>query len=298
MSRYKGRHRKPSTTRTVALRTATAGALIGGPALAMASPASAAPLSVWDSVAQCESTNNWSINTGNGYYGGLQFAQSTWEGFGGLQYAPRADLATKAQQIAVAERTLAGQGWGAWACASMVGAYGSPENRDAAADGSSSDSSDAAPAAAPAPVARTTAAPAASSTSGRYTVRSGDTLSSIAASLGTSWQSLWNLNKNIVSNPNVIQVGQQLKTSGHASAGTPAAGTASSTRSTSRPSTTASTTSSSSSGKTYTVRSGDSLYRIASNQSVSGGWSALYQLNKGTVADPNVIQVGQVLKLG
>ena len=129
MSRYKGRHRKPSTARTVALRTATAGALIGGPALALAAPASAAPLSVWDSVAQCESTNNWSINTGNGYYGGLQFAQSTWEAYGGLQYAPRADLASKSEQIAVAEKTLAGQGWGAWACASMVGAYGSPENR-------------------------------------------------------------------------------------------------------------------------------------------------------------------------
>src|SRR6478609_10826776 len=147
MSRYKGRHRKPSTTRTVA-----AGALIGGPALAMASPASAAPLSVWDSVAQCESTNNWSINTGNGYYGGLQFAQSTWEAYGGLQYASRADLATKSEQIAVAEKTLAGQGWGAWSCASMVGAYGSPENRDATASGGSSQT-----AAAPAPAAQVAA---------------------------------------------------------------------------------------------------------------------------------------------
>src|SRR3954447_24424220 len=114
MSRYKGRHRKPTTARTIALRTATAGVLIGGPGLAMAAPASGAPLSVWDSVAQCESTNNWSINTGNGYYGGLQFAQSTWEGYGGLQYAPRADLASPSQQIAVAERVLAGQGIGAW----------------------------------------------------------------------------------------------------------------------------------------------------------------------------------------
>jgi len=280
MSRYKGRHRKPTTARTIALRTATAGVLIGGPGLAMAAPASAAPLSVWDSVAQCESTNNWSINTGNGYYGGLQFAQSTWEGYGGLQYAPRADLATKAQQIAVAERTLAGQGWGAWSCASMVGAYGSPENRDAGANGSSSSSSsDSAPAAAPATSTRTV------SSSGSYTVQSGDTLSSIAASLGTSWQALWNLNKDIVSNPNVIQVGQQLKTSGSAP---------STARSTSRPS----TGSASSSGKSYTVRSGDSLYKIAGNQGVSGGWAALYQLNKGTIANPNVIQVGQVLKLG
>src|SRR6476661_58542 len=146
MSRYKGRHRKPSTTRTVALRTATAGALIGGPALAMASPASAAPLSVWDSVAQCESTNNWSINTGNGYYGGLQFAQSTWDAYGGQQYAARADLATREEQIAVAEKTLAGQGWGAWSCAYAGGGEG-PTQR------SVSSSNDPAPATAASPSA-------------------------------------------------------------------------------------------------------------------------------------------------
>ncbi|WP_154674295.1 ubiquitin-like domain-containing protein [Nakamurella lactea] len=70
----------------------------------------------WDAIANCESTNNWSINTGNGFYGGLQFSQSTWAAYGGLAYAPRADLASKSQQIAVAERTLAGQGIGAWSC--------------------------------------------------------------------------------------------------------------------------------------------------------------------------------------
>lgn len=68
----------------------------------------------WDAVALCESGGNWSINTGNGYYGGLQFSSSTWLGFGGGAYAPRADLATKAQQIAVAEKVLAVQGPGAW----------------------------------------------------------------------------------------------------------------------------------------------------------------------------------------
>jgi len=68
----------------------------------------------WDAVAECESGGNWSINTGNGYYGGLQFSPSTWAGFGGTAYAPRADLATKSEQIAVAERVLAVQGAGAW----------------------------------------------------------------------------------------------------------------------------------------------------------------------------------------
>jgi hypothetical protein len=68
----------------------------------------------WDAIAQCESSGNWATNTGNGYYGGLQFAQSTWTGYGGQEFAPRADLATREQQIAVAERVLAGQGIGAW----------------------------------------------------------------------------------------------------------------------------------------------------------------------------------------
>ena len=68
----------------------------------------------WDRIAQCESGGNWHINTGNGYYGGLQFTQQTWEGYGGLAYAPRADLATREQQIDIAERVQREQGWGAW----------------------------------------------------------------------------------------------------------------------------------------------------------------------------------------
>lgn len=69
---------------------------------------------VWDRLAQCESSGNWAINTGNGYFGGLQFLQATWEGFGGGAFAPRADLASREQQIIVAERVRARQGWGAW----------------------------------------------------------------------------------------------------------------------------------------------------------------------------------------
>ena len=79
----------------------------------LAAPASAAEHD-WSGVAQCESSGNWSINTGNGFYGGLQFTPSTWLAFGGADFAPRADLATREQQIAVAERVLAGQGKGAW----------------------------------------------------------------------------------------------------------------------------------------------------------------------------------------
>ena len=68
----------------------------------------------WNAVARCESGGNWSINTGNGYYGGLQFSQSTWAAYGGTAYASRADLATPSQQIAIAEKVLAAQGARAW----------------------------------------------------------------------------------------------------------------------------------------------------------------------------------------
>jgi hypothetical protein len=123
-------------------RAGVVGAIAGAGFLGISLPASAAPTSTWDAVADCESSGDWSINTGNGYYGGLQFLQSTWEAYGGLAYAERADLATKEQQIAVAEATLAGQGWEAWACASIVGASGEADVDSAAAavDSTSGDS--------------------------------------------------------------------------------------------------------------------------------------------------------------
>ncbi len=80
------------------------------------------PHGVWDQIAQCESTGNWAINTGNGFYGGIQFTQSTWDAFGGQEYAPRADLATREEQIAVGKKVQAAQGWGAWpACTAAMG---------------------------------------------------------------------------------------------------------------------------------------------------------------------------------
>jgi resuscitation-promoting factor RpfB len=80
-------------------------------------------LATWDALAQCEAGGNWAINTGTGYFGGVQFDQNTWERNGGLRYAARADLATKEEQIAIAEVTRARQGWGAWpTCSARVGA--------------------------------------------------------------------------------------------------------------------------------------------------------------------------------
>ena len=79
-----------------------------------AAPGGSSRSGYWNRIASCESGNNWSINTGNGFYGGLQFTQQTWAGFGGTAYAPRADLATPAQQMAIADKVLAVQGPGAW----------------------------------------------------------------------------------------------------------------------------------------------------------------------------------------
>ncbi|MFB6889583.1 transglycosylase family protein [Kitasatospora sp. NPDC056327] len=98
-----------------------AGALTALPVagLVTATGASAAPASVWDKVAACEATGNWAINSGNGFYGGLQFTSSTWAAFGGTAYAPQAHQATKDQQIAVGEKVLAAQGPGAWPVCSV-----------------------------------------------------------------------------------------------------------------------------------------------------------------------------------
>lgn len=111
-----GRHRKPTSSSSAknVVKIAFTGAVLGGGGLAMAGQAAAATDGEWDQVARCESGGNWAINTGNGYHGGLQFSPSTWSSHGGGEYAPTAFLATKEQQIAVAERVLASQGKGAW----------------------------------------------------------------------------------------------------------------------------------------------------------------------------------------
>ncbi|MFE0809650.1 transglycosylase family protein [Streptomyces sp. NPDC058848] len=111
-------HQGASRVRTV--RTAAV-ALLAAAALGATSEAAAAatvPLRTdWDAIAACESGGDWNANTGNGYYGGLQFAPSSWAAAGGLAYAPRADLATRGEQIAVAKRLARIQGMSAWGCA-------------------------------------------------------------------------------------------------------------------------------------------------------------------------------------
>lgn len=117
-----GRHRKPSNTGRTVAKVAVTGAIIGGAGVALAGNASAAPDSDWDALAQCEAGGNWGINTGNGYQGGLQFSPSTWNAHGGGEFASTANQATREQQIVIAEKVLASQGWGAWpSCSSSLG---------------------------------------------------------------------------------------------------------------------------------------------------------------------------------
>jgi hypothetical protein len=185
-----------------------------------AAPANAASTSTWDAIAQCESSGNWHINTGNGYYGGVQFSASTWAAYGGSGSA--AD-ASKEQQIAVAERVLASQGWGAWpACSAKLGLSGK-SGSIAGASSAPASIPRAAPAPRPAaprpaPVKHSSssavghAAPVALS-GATYTVRSGDTLSKIAAALGIGggWQGLAAANAATIANPNLIFPGQTLR---------------------------------------------------------------------------------------
>ncbi|MBF6211733.1 DUF3235 domain-containing protein [Nocardia puris] len=129
-----GRHRKPTSTGRTVAKVAVTGAIFGTASAALAGNASAAPDSDWDRLAQCEAGGNWGINTGNGYHGGLQFSPSTWNAHGGQQYAATANQATREQQIAVAEKVLASQGWGAWpSCSAKLGLKSSPTPRSAPA---------------------------------------------------------------------------------------------------------------------------------------------------------------------
>ncbi|MGW2088448.1 transglycosylase family protein [Streptomyces sp. NPDC001880] len=243
----KGKHRRPSKVVRVATLAGVAGAAVAVPLMG-ATSASAASVATWDAVAQCESGGNWSINTGNGYYGGLQFSQSSWAAAGGTQYAARADLATKAQQIATAERLLDMQGPGAWGCAAAGGLTndgvdpgvdtGSSSNSTASSGASEQQSAPAAPQQqAQSEQSERTEAPAASRSErsaapqaeskktvttptgekvekgdGEYKVVSGDTLSKIAADheVEGGWQQLFELNKDIVKDADLIYPGQQL----------------------------------------------------------------------------------------
>ncbi|QES48604.1 transglycosylase [Streptomyces venezuelae] len=242
----KGKHRRASKATRIVTLAGVTGAAIAAPLMA-AGTANAATASQWDTVAKCESGGNWSINTGNGYYGGLQFSASTWAAYGGKAYAATANKASKAQQIAVAEKVLKGQGKGAWPhCgkgltnAAYNGGSAGTSNGSSTKSGTevkkatkpktetkrtetpttrSERSQTPAPSKPVSKPAAKPAAPAAPVTpktgTGSYEVKAGDTLGAIADAHGVKggWQHLYELNKDILTDADLIFPGQKLKLS-------------------------------------------------------------------------------------
>ncbi|WP_037617880.1 transglycosylase family protein [Streptomyces aureus] len=216
----RGRHRRyqPNRINRASLTVTAGGAGIALP-LVGAGVAHAADVGTWNKVAACESSGNWSINTGNGYFGGLQFTRSTWDAYGGRAYAQRADLATKDQQIAVAEKVLKGQGPGAWpVCSVRGGLTRGGAAPDISPEGTATQTAkqrsvrDVKPHVTPQSRA---------GTAEMYTVVRGDTLSGIADSrhVQGGWQGLYEANRTTVgSDPDLIMPGQRLTLDGAAKA--------------------------------------------------------------------------------
>lgn len=215
---YKGQHRKHThvgTGQKAAALSVIGIATVGAPFI-LPGVADAAPESIWDKVAQCESGGNWSISTGNGYFGGLQFADRTWDAYKhGISESATANLASRAEQIAVAERVLAAQGWNAWpVCSRKAGAraYGNghpttprptlrPKTNTSEAKNSGSNRID-----------TTLHHVDSASNDGKYRIKAGDTLSEIAVDhhVKGGWQKLAEENPQI-QNPNLIFIGNYIE---------------------------------------------------------------------------------------
>ncbi|MFE4518570.1 transglycosylase family protein [Kitasatospora sp. NPDC056783] len=292
-----GRHRRRTQAEKAIAVAGVAGVGLAMPLLT-ATGASAAPVSTWDAVAQCESGGNWSINTGNGFYGGLQFTSSTWKAYGGTAYAAQANQASKGQQIAVAEKVLASQGPGAWpVCSKKAGLTkgGSP----ASVDTSSSGKTQTAPkpqAPKPAKPAEKPAqqqAPKPAQKPAAKPVQQAAPQQQAQQTPGFSGKAGWDADAKVYWYQNngawywTSHQGVYQQYAGQAAAQpqyAPQAAVQSAPQAT---------------GHDYTVRAGDTLSTIAAAQGVSGGWHALYDQNHATVGgDPNLIMPGQVLHLG
>ena len=222
MTRSRGKSRGPLFSARNVARVVVAGAVVAGTQVARVGTAHAAPDDLWDRIAQCESGGRWNTSTGNGYSGGLQFSPSTWRAHGGKGSAAHA---SRAEQIRVAERILASQGWGAWpSCSKKVGARGKATPRPATKATQTTASRQTArtevrpnavqpaPRTPPAPIAAAPGVPA--QPGAVYTVAPGDSLSKIATmkNVPGGWQGLHERNKDQVSNPSSLKVGQRLKT--------------------------------------------------------------------------------------
>ncbi|MEU3184328.1 transglycosylase family protein [Streptomyces sp. NPDC006923] len=290
-----------------------------------ATGAGAAEASTWDHVAECESGGMWSADLGNGYYGGLQMSQETWDTFGGGKYASRADLASRAQQIAIAEKVLAAQGPDAWSsCASVsgltndgaapavdpgaaAGVTGTPEGkRDAGPSDDDSATADAKTSTADRQRTDRTDEPASAATPGapKSTTGSGakDSAEDGSGEGGVASVKGKHRGGAAPDDSTAGNSGEDRESGRHASRGDGSTRNADGITDEAGVVADASGTSdapgvSDASGE-YTVQAGDCLWEIADERKVPGGWSALYEANKEAVgSDPDLILPGQSLDL-
>ena len=256
---------KTSPARRRIAGVAVAGASVAVGSMATAQSASASTnSSVWDRVAACESGGNWSINTGNGFYGGLQFTNQTWNGFGGGKYAPNAHQATKSQQIEIAQKVLQTQGPGAWpVCSQKAGL--TKANGGASAGGST----------APAPKAE---APKTQAAPQQQTSRSTTRQAAPKKQYQAPAQQQAAPKKQYKAQAPVQQQAQPKKYTQHKHESFQAAPKVQST------------------GDSYTVKSGDTLSKIAQKLGLDS-WQSLFNLNHAKIDNPNLIFVGQVFEV-
>ena len=242
-------------------RTAAALAIGGAVAATMSMPAAnAVDGATWDALAQCESGGNWSINTGNGFYGGLQFTQQSWNGVG-MSGSPA--NATRAQQIEAGERLLAIQGWGAWpACSAKLGLYGKTG-------------------AAPTYTEPTTTVAAQSQTQQTYTAPAAQAAPAAPAAQAAP---------AAVEAPAAAPAAQAAPAAVEAPAAAPAAPAVEAPVA-------APVAAPKAAAGTYTVVPGDSLSLIASKLGVAGGYQAIAAANTDIIYNVDLIFPGQVLNI-
>lgn len=264
--RYQARHLRlgpvvrPWRGKAVVAAAAGAGLVVPVAAtVATANSASAASNSVWDRLAGCESGGNWSINTGNSFYGGLQFTRGTWLAYGGGKYADRADHATRLQQIAIANRTLASQGWGAWpACSRKLGLRGLPTTGGSTEAPGSEKASSQKSTAAKASAKKSAARKAAATRAARRAAEVEAATRARAAEAAANRRAAAAAAAATLARPTVAPVVT---------------------------------------GNVYVVKAGDTLSKIAAAADLAGGWKALYTANTSVVENPDLIFAGEQLQL-
>ncbi|MFI6691874.1 transglycosylase family protein [Streptomyces sp. NPDC050433] len=298
-----GRHRRPRQAPALVVAAGVTGSAIAIPLLG-ATGASAADASTWDRVAECESGGMWSADLGNGYYGGLQISQETWDDFGGTAYAPTADQASRSQQIAVAEKILAEQGPSAWPTCALVTGLTAEKGGDADTDADTAPDSEATETpdeSEPSEEAVLPPAPESTPSSGQFgrDSASGADKPSAKPSTEPSTGQGKHRGEPAPESSGSADTGTGAEASdGSAEAGK--SGESDEARESGRHASRGdgSTRDGDADDGSYTVRTGDNLWAIADEQKVEGGWPALYEANREVVgSDADLILPGQSLDL-